>query len=70
MKVCLQSAVSKIWLYGVVVSFEILETFFSPGHYSPNNAYDIHNTLEKLSSDCRRFCNVKDFYLKQKFQTV
>ena len=50
MKVCLQRAVSKTWLYGVVVSFEILETFFSPGRYSANNAYDIQNTLEKLFS--------------------
>ena len=71
MKVCLQGAVSKTWLNGVVVSFEVLETFFSPGNYSANNAYDIQNNLEKLfSSDCRRFWNVKDFYLKQKFQTI
>ena len=71
MKVCLQGAVSKTWLYGVVVSFEVLDTFFSPGNYSANNAYDIQNTLEKLfSSDYRSFCNFKDFHLKQKFQTV
>ena len=70
-KVCLQRAVSKTWLYCVVVSFEILETFFSPGRYSANNAYDIQNTLEKIfSSDCRKFCNIKAFYFKQRFQTV
>ena len=46
MKVCLQCVVSKAWLFGAVVSFEILETFLSPGHYSTNNAYDIQNTLE------------------------
>ena len=55
----------------VVVSFEILETFFSPGRYSANNAYNIQNFLEKLfSGDCRRFCDVKAFYLKQRFQIV
>ena len=71
MKVCLQGAVSKTWLYGIVVSFEVLETFFSPRNYSANNAYDTQNTLEKLfTSDCRRFWNVKDFYLKQKFSKI
>ena len=62
----------KLCLYGVVVSFEILEAFFlSPGRYSANNAHDIQNNLDKLfSTDCQRFCNVKAFYLKQRFQTA
>ena len=39
----------KLCLYGVVVSFEILEAFFlSPGRYSANNAHDIQNNLDKL----------------------
>ena len=71
MKVCLQCAVSKTLLYGVVVCFETLKTLFSPGSYSTNNAYDIHNILEKVFfSDCQRYCNVKGFSFRQRFQTA
>ena len=60
---CLQCAVSKTWLHGVV-TWNFGDCCSVLGNcdccYSANNAHDIQNTLEKLfSSSCERFYSAK-----------